>query len=274
LNADGSIVLAWDWPSSDIYGLDAEDGDTLWGPISGASSSSDAYATLDKNGNFIMPSSGGFKSINPQTGVVNWTTSIGSPSYCTPAVGPDGTIYGHVGYSPASLHAIDPATGGDKWSSFPSVGTCTQGVVVHPNGNIIVHGSAGLFCFHDDGASASLVWQQSYSAGWYCSPSVAPDGNIYLVDNGGVLRCINPDTGATIQSAAGYGTGYGDRPAIGDNGLIYLNSEGNFSCANPDCTLAWSFYGSFDSYWCAPAIGQDGTVYSARRNNGLCAWHD
>jgi len=88
------------------------------------------------------------------------------------------------------------------------------------------------------------------------------------------LRRIDPNDGGTILSTSGWGSGYGTCAAIGKDGLIYANTETFFRAFNADCTEKWSFYGSWNSYWSGPAIGQDGTVYSARRSNGLCAWHD
>jgi outer membrane protein assembly factor BamB len=118
------------------------------------------------------------------------------------------------------------------------------------------------------------MWSQSYPYAWYCSPAVADNGGIYIIDGTGTLRRIDATTGSTLSSSSGWGGGYGTRPAIGKDGLIYANTEASFSVFNPDCSLKWSFYGFYDSYWCAPAIGLDGTVYSTRRNNGFCAWHD
>ncbi len=274
LSEDGTVVLVWDWPGSYLYGLDAEDGSELWQLPGAASASSDAYPTLDLDGNFIMPSSSGFKSIDPETGTVNWTTSIGNPYYCTPAVGTDGTIYGHVGLWGARIHAIDPATGASIWVG-PAMGACHNSVVFNPvTETIICFGQGGLYCLEDNGSSYSLVWQQSYSYPWYSSTSVADNGDIYLFDYSGTLRRIDPNTGATLDSSSGWGNGYGSRPAIGLDGLIYSNSQGNFRCFNADCSQKWSYTGAFGSYWSGPAIGLDGTVYSVKRHEGLCAWQD
>jgi hypothetical protein len=278
ISADGSVVLVNDWPDSWMYGLDAEDGEILWQCELSGSSGSDSYATLDDNGNFIVAISvggTGIRSIDPQDGTVNWTASIGNPGYCTPAVGPDGTVYAYSNWLVnAELHAIDPDTGADNWSSYPTFGRCDNGVVVLNNGDILVHGQSGMRCYHDNGSYYSTVWNQSYSYAWYYSPAVDPDGYIVFIDGSDTLRRLNPTTGATMGSSSGWGP-YGNRIAIGDDGLIYTNSEVYFRCFNSDLTLRWSHYsGSFQWYWSAPALGQDGTVYSAARTLGLCAWHD
>jgi len=275
LSEDGSIALLWDWPSYDLYGVDAENGDTLWGPVAAASGSSDGYATLDQDGNFIVNSGSSVRSIDPDTGSINWTCPLASGGYCTPAVGTDGTIYAYGNWlSNAQLHAIDPSTGTEKWVTY-GMGRCDNGVVFNPvTEKIIVFSQGGLYCWQDNGSSCSLYWHVSMSYAWYCSPSVAPNGDIYLIDGGGTMRRIDPSNGSTLNSSPGYEGGYGNRIAIGDNGLIYVNNEAYFRCANSNCSLKWSYYGDYYSYWSAPAIGQDGTVYSARRTSGLCAWHD
>lgn len=277
LNRIGTIVLVWDWPTSNLYGLDAETGTTLWGPLTGAGPfSSDAYASLDNDGNFIFPSSSGIKSINPNTGAVNWTSSTGNPGYCDPAVGTDGTIYVYGSLTNAKICALDPATGVDKWGGTgPTIGQMHNGLVYNPVTNaIIVFSQSGLRSLKDNGTSCSTMWSVSIPYAWYCSPAVAPNGDIYLVDGNGTLRRIDPNNGSTLNSSSGYGSGYGSRPAIGKNGKIYVNTESYIRCFNSDCSLRWSFYGSWDSYWGAPAIGQNGQVFSARRTNGLCAWYD
>ena len=142
------------------------------------------------------------------------------------------------------------------------------------NESILVFTQSGLRCYQDDGTSASLLWSQSYAYPWYSSTAVAENGDVYVIDGGGTLRRLNMNTGATINSSAGYGGGYGTRPAIGADGVVYVNNEAYFRCANADCTVKWSFYGSIYSYWSGPAIDNNGVVYSARRDNGLCAWHD
>ena len=281
ISPDGSVVLVRDWPTNNSYGLDAENGDVLWDgpPIAGA----DSYATHDLEGNFIVAVEDvGVHSIDPSDGNVNWTASIGDSGHCTPAVGPDGTIYAYSDWlSNARIHALDPETGADNWSTFPAIGRCDNGITVHPDtGDIIVHGQNGMYCFIDNGSSWTIKWTQPYEYAWYTSAAVDPDGYIIMFDGGYNIRRLDPDTGSTVGSTGGYND-YGTRPAIGDDGLIYVNSNngvyGSFCCFNADLSLRWMHNGTgpgTNVYWSAPAIGQDGTVYSVRRHLGLCAWHD
>jgi hypothetical protein len=274
LSADATIVVVNESSHSLIAGLDAGTGDVKW-QMSG-SIAADAYTTNDNDGNIIIPvSSVGYISLKPQTGAVNWTASIGDPFYCAAAVGPDGTIYGQEnGITNARIHALNPATGADKWSSFPAIGRSTNTLTVTSDGKIIAFGENGLYCFTDNGTAASQLWFQSYPMIWYGSVAVAPNGDIYLFDINGTLRRLNPDTGATINSSTGWGDGYGSRPAIGNDGLIYVNNWYNFRCFNPDCTQKWTYSGPFGGYFAAPAIGLNGWVYAPKRQLGLYAWHD
>ncbi|HDS30245.1 MAG TPA: hypothetical protein ENN67_04290, partial [Firmicutes bacterium] len=276
ITEDGSVVLVEDWPSSWLYGLDAEDGEILWQCELYGTMRAGSYATIDNNGNFIVSISGvGIRSINPQNGKVNWTSNISDPGYCTPAIGLDGTIYAYGNWlTNATLHALDPDTGADNWSSFPSFGRCDNGVTVLPNGNILVHGQSGMRMYKDNGSSYSMVWAQSYTYAWFYSPGVDQNGYPVFIDGGGTLRRLDPDTGATINSSSTYES-YGNRIAVGDDGLLYTNSGMYFRCFNSNLTPRWSYLHSANtSYWSAPAIGQNGTVYSAKRSVGLAAWHD
>jgi outer membrane protein assembly factor BamB len=200
-------------------------------------------------------------------------------------VGDNGIIYAtsgsqNVGY----IVAIDPADGTTIWES-ESIGQARMnGVTVHPNGNIIIHGTDGLFCFRDNGTSCSVLWQQNYPCPFFASAGVNPDEDIIIMDYDGVLRKLNPATGETIQSTTGWGDGVSFRPAIGADGMIYARTrlydenEAYMTCWNADCTLKWQYYSGKwfmgDGMMAAPSIGQDGTLYSSYRTLGLCAWKD
>ncbi|MCD6217359.1 PQQ-like beta-propeller repeat protein [bacterium] len=274
LSADGSIVFCCQSSNGTMYGLDAATGDEIWSTP--GSIMCDSYLTLDLEGNFIVPSSDGIRSMNPQTGAINWTAPIGNAYYCTPAVGADGTIYAYSYFTNCPLHAFNPATGADNWTEFPNIGECHNGITVHPTlGYIVIHtriSGGTLLCFEDNGASSTEVWRQSYGYPWYCSTAVGANGDIYLLDYSGTLRRINPIDGVTIDSTSGWGDGYGARPAIGEDGLIYIGDRRNFRVFNPDCTQVSSHYDGA-GYFKGPAIGNDGWVY-ALSTSGIHAWHD
>ncbi len=277
LSEDGSIVFCAQNNNGTMYGLDADDGSEIWNTP--GSINCMAYLTLDLDGNFIVPASDGVRSMDPQTGAINWTASIGNCYNCAPAVGEDGTIYAYNDFSGCQLHALDSATGAEKWSSNPNISSCHNGVTVHPDtGYIIVHCRTGgtddtgvLRCYQDNGSSCTQVWTQDYNYSWYTSTAVGPNGDIYLVDSTHTLRRIDPTDGTTIDSVSGVGD-YATHPAIGADGLVYISAENYFRVFNPDCTEVWSWNGG-SSYLKGPAIGQDGWVY-ALNTDGIHAWHD
>ena len=281
ISADGQIVICDESNYNTIYGLHASDGSEAW-HLTGTIRV-DTYATLDPQGNFIVPIQGvGYESISP-AGSVNWVSPVGDPWYCTPAVGPDGTVYGMEGFSEV-LHAMDQATGLEHWQT-PSLGSVRpeMGVTVHPNGTILAYGKSALYCFIDQGTSALEKWHQPYNRPYYGSVGVGPSGDIYTIDYDGTFRRMDPETGLTTASTTGWSHGYAARPAFSKDGLIYLsiqNYDANtayFSCFNPDCTLRWQFYGGqwwTDGLFCAGAIGQDGTVYSSYRKLGVVGFRD
>lgn len=272
LSEDGSVVFCAQSSNGTLYGLNASDGTELWS--TSGSIKCDAYPTLDLDGNFIVPASDGIRSMDPQTGAINWTAPIGNTYYCTPAVGSDGTIYAYSSISNCPLHALDPTTGADNWSSFPNIGECHNGITIHPDsGNIIIHTRDELRCYQDNGSSGTQLWQQIYPYSWYSSTAVGANGDIYLLDYSGTLRRIDSTDGTTIDSSSGWGNGYGVRPAIGADGLIYIGDHYYLRVFNPDCTLASSSGYCNVSYLKGPAIGQDGTVYAFNKY-GVYAWRD
>jgi len=271
LSADGSVVFCAQSNNGTLYGLDASDGSEIWNTP--GSIKCDANLTLDLDGNFIVPASDGIRSMDPQTGAINWTAPIGNAYYCTPAVGADGTIYAYSSFYNCPLHALDPSTGADNWSSFPNIGSCHNGITVHPDsGNIIIHTRDELRCYQDNGSSGTQLWNQTYPYPWYGSTAVGANGDIYLIDYSGTLRRINPSTGVTIDSYSAGGNGYGARPAIGEDGLVYIGFKGSIQVFNPDCSFA-SSYSCGLGYVKGPAIGQDGTLYAFNKD-GVYAWRD
>ena len=280
VSEDGSIVLVCEvysplGPDSGIIaGLDAEDGSVVWQHSDGSRILVDSYATLDLNGNFIVALDGvGYRSINPTTGVINWTTPA-NPGYCTPAVGTNGRIYGKDG---SSLQAYDPIDGTTIWYEYPNIGSSNFGITVNDAGEIIAAGSDGFFCFLDTGFGGAAKWSMPYSYCPYGSAAVAPNGDIYFMDdsvaNGGLLIRLDSATGAILNSSGPWGHA-GTRPAIGDSGLVYVNTRQHIRVFNPDCTLLWEYYGGSHNHFAAPALAEDGTLYSAKKELGLFAWKD
>ncbi len=276
LSEDGSIVFCAQSNNGTLYGLDASDGTEIWN--TSGSIKCDANLTLDLDGNFIVPASDGIRSMDPQTGAINWTASIGNTYYCTPAVGPDGTIYAYSSISNCPLYALDPATGTNNWSSTINIGECHNGITVHPtSGNIIIHcrvsGTGYLRCFQDNGTSGTQLWQQEYPYTWYSSTAVGANGDIYLIDYSGTVRRLDPSDGLTIDSYSAGGNGYAAHPVIGEDGLVYIGFQGYLMVFNPDCSLASSSSNYNNAYIKGPAIGQDGTIYGFNYT-GVRAWRD
>ncbi len=280
ISPDGFILLVCEvhspssgGPTGFLAGLDVEDGSVVWQHPVGDYILVDSYATHDLDGNFIVATNHGYQSIDPVTGAINWTNSS-SPGYCTPAVGPNGRIYGMDGQY---LQAYDPANGNALWYEYPAPGNTNFGVTVLDNGKILAAGANGVFLYTDTGSGASADWEQPYSYCPYGSAAVGPDGSIYMMDNavpnGGYLLRLDPLSGNTLNSSGTWGHA-GTRPVVGEDGIVYVNSRESIRAFDEQCNLLWSYTPGSDNHFCAPAIAEDGTLYSSKRELGLCAWHD
>ncbi len=287
LSEDGTVAICSESGYNKIYGLDTDDGSMLWS-IDGVFKA-DTYPTVDLAGNFIIPNDKTgierYQSVNPYTGAINWTSTVDTGYYDVPAVGDNGRIYATSGtQNDGNIAAIDPSDGSLIWKTGSIGQARMNGVTVHPNGTIIIHGTDGLFCFEDNGDDYTQLWVQPYNCPFFTSVGVGPEGHIYILDYDGILRKLNPLTGATIQSTSGWGAANSFRPAIGADGLIYARTymydenEAYMTCWNADCTLRWQYYAGQwfmgDGHMASPAIGQDGALYSSYRTLGLCRWKD
>lgn len=152
LGSDGTLYMGT--RGGFLYALDPHTGSTNWAyPVSGEVLSSPALATdgtiyfgantnqviaLDSGGHFrwqfstvaflssFTPALGAdgtvyigdigaeLYAISPD-GQKRWSRRLGYNIYCSPIVGPDETIYIHANEEKSLIHALDPATGTNKW---------------------------------------------------------------------------------------------------------------------------------------------------------------
>ena len=201
----------------------------------------------------------------PNDGAQKWSTATSTvPVVSGPAVAADGTIY----YGSASLFAVDPATGTNKWV-FKTNDVVNSSPAVGPDGTIYFGcEDKNVYAVKPDG---TLKWSFLAGGSVSSSPALSSDGStIYIGCNDNHLYALNATDGTKKWL---YGTGGAVRsiPAVATDGTIYVGSLDNKLYAiKPDGTLKWTFI-TGDEVESSPAIATDGTIYVGSKDKNLYA---
>ena len=181
IDADGTIYVGSD--DSKLYALNP-DGTKKWSFLTGGQVESSA--AIGGDGTIYFGSNdGNLYALNPE-GTEIWNFPIGpsgGEETCTPAIGPDGTIY-MIG---TALFAVNP-NGSDKWTfqtnSFSSPAVASEGTVYVGNGQ------GTLIAVNPDG---SQKWQLSLGSTFesiLSTPAIGSDGTIYVGSADGTLHAV------------------------------------------------------------------------------------
>ncbi len=164
-----------------------------------------------------------------------WTYSIGT-FYdghlidCSPAIGPDGTIYFGADQYGAAGHSYDP-----------------------------IHIDTSFYALNPDG---SFKWLYVVGDGVESSPGIGPDGTIYFGSYDSCFYALRDDGSHPTLKWKYKTNGVVDAsPAIGGDGTIYIGSRDSTLYAfNPDGTILWTYKadGDIES---SVAIKGDGVIY-------------
>ncbi len=191
--------------------------------------------------------SGASSDDGPVNGTVRWRRRFEGPVTPGPVLARDGTIY--VASNAGVLHALDPATGADRWT-----------VDAGTNGN-------REWAYRPDG---SLRWTFPRII-TYSSPSVTSDGMAYVADHSGRVHVLRVSDGT--EAAA-----YQDEPppqiwsavAVDRGHRIYFGTQDGqlLGVAPNGSVLDVALGGPVDSY---PALTADGTVVIGDRSGEVVA---
>ncbi len=197
-----------------------------------------------------------------------WQYTTQDAVTCSPAVGPDGTVY--VGSNDNSIYALTPQ-GAKKWSYAAGGLFDTSAAAVAADGTVYAGNSDGnLYAFNPDG---SLKWTftvptPAASSGLGnsvdASPAVGADGTVYMHADDGNLYAISP-AGAK-QWTASVPSGSYAAPTLAPDGTIYIGTDaGQFYAFNPNGTAKWTFAAPVagEGIYTAAAIDASGNLYIA-----------
>ena len=173
-----------------------------------------------------------------------WQAATLDSVTCSPAVGPDGTVY--IGSNDNSLYAIGPG-GIVKWSHAGQAIFDTSSAAIGPDGTIYAGNYDGnLYAFNADG---SVKWTYSVpgAAGsgtsgnsFTSSPALASDGTVYAHASDGNLYAVTA-AGSLKWTSPVPGESYA-APTIAPDGTVYIGTDaGTFYAVNPDGSQKWAF---------------------------------
>ncbi|HEY3756553.1 MAG TPA: PQQ-binding-like beta-propeller repeat protein [Opitutaceae bacterium] len=197
-----------------------------------------------------------------------WAAQATDSLRCSPAVGPDGTIY--IGCDDNNLYAIRP-DGSTAWKYAAQLSFDAVAPAVAPDGTIYAGAEDGvLYALNPNG---SLKWQytvpNAYAGGGantiVSSPAVAADGTIYFKDSTSTFYALNSDGSLKWEDTVN-GASYAS-PTIGPDGTIYIGSDdanngGTLYAFNADGTTRWTFNAG-SPIFTAASLDASGNAYIA-----------
>jgi outer membrane protein assembly factor BamB len=221
--------------------------------------------------------SGSALTAGPTTGHVRWHRTLEGDVTPGPVVGADGTIY--AASNAGILHAIDPATGKDRWTydahtSNPS-GDLSVSPLVLPDGTILYPTpTAQLVALSPAGKQ---LWTQKLPDS-PTSPASADGSRVYVGDNSGGVSAIDVKPGGAHSLVWTVQTGAASFASVVTNGAgrVYTTS-GTALVAIDDhgtgATIAWRTDPHDDNTEVSPGLAADGTVLLGTNGTHEWAYH-
>ncbi len=167
-------------------------------------------------------------SIAPTSLSKRWTLDLGSSSYSSPAIAPDGTIRTGVGNDLVAVRD-DGAQGVEMWR-FPTEDLIEVSPAVGPT-NVAIIGSNDPFEYAVN-ADGTLRWKYRKNAQTYASPAATPAGDAIFGDHNGRLHTINIESGKETNTSFGEqkpsrsrSVGIWTSPAIDRDGNAYVGTR-------------------------------------------------
>jgi outer membrane protein assembly factor BamB/subtilisin family serine protease len=197
-----------------------------------------------------------------------WQAKTGDAVTCSPAAGPNGTVY--VGSDDNSLYALGPG-GAVQWSSPGKDSFDTSSAAIGPDGSIYAGNLDGsVYAFSADGTAKwtysipGALGSSTSGNSVTSSPALGADGTVYVHASDGNLYAITSG-GSLKWTAAVAGISYA-APTIAPDGTIYVGTDGGtFYALNPDGSQKWAFTTpvSGESIYTAAPIDAAGNIYFA-----------
>lgn len=273
LIADGMVFVATANPDGSygnrLYGLNAQTGATIWGPIAIPGTYFGSGLTYDNGRIFILMFDGAIRAFNASDGAALWSTQL--PGYWY-AASPN--AYGGIVFVTGNggLSALDEASGAILWTT-QSAGTTGWGSpAISSEGAFTQDGycRAGAY----DPVIGAALWEtrSPCNGPWDYAPVIK--NGIFFGRTGSSLNLFDATTGSfSVQIGSGFA------PAVTESAVIALNAGTLSSTRLSDFVQTWTFTGDGNSVT-APVVvnntvfigSSSGKVYGLDVLTGSQVW--
>lgn len=222
------------------------------------------------------------KATGPTTAAIKWKRDLGASVIAGPVIGADGSII--VTPSNGIVHALDPATGRDRWTlaiSQAGGSDLSSSPAVLAGGLILVPGARGdLVAISERGTK---LWSQHIGGGQVLSPAIAGAGRVDVIDMDGTVLALKPDaSGAHPQwRLALKGMSFGSPAVAPDGDILTTTGKSLVAIRDNDSSgnVAWTFAAKADVE-VSPAVtaagiailGTNGDAEYGVKSDGTLAW--
>jgi outer membrane protein assembly factor BamB len=145
---------------------------------------------------YVCSDDGNLYAVKPG-GTLKWAfaTGGGAYSFCSPVLGPDGTVYVGSSYSSGKFHAVNP-DGTQKWA-FKTDSAVKSSPALGADGTVYIASSVSLYAVRPDGTQKWAFWTNNAANS---SPALSPDGTIYIGTSVNTLNAVYSDSPGLVNS--------------------------------------------------------------------------
>lgn len=221
--------------------------------------------------------SGAATTAGPAEGRIRWRRQLSGEVAPGPVIGIDGTIY--ASSNNGVLHAIDPATGADRWTydahASEAGADLSISPLVLPSGDILFPSPANSLVALSP--AGRVLWTQPLP-GRPTSPATVDGHRVYVGDESGDVSAIDVGTGPAHDLMWTVSTGSPSYASVVTNGrgALYTTS-GTALVAIADhgamAAIAWRADPHDGNTEVSPGLAPDGTVLLGTNGSREWAYH-
>ena len=212
-----SGTVLWPGPRDTLFAISPE-GKKLWSHTFGAAvlspvlAGSRVYVVLADATVWAI-------SVAGATPVLRWSLQVGSTSFGSPVVDPDGNVITTADDTVVAI-ADHGSTGSVRWRRTLNAEVEVSASVDRSGSVYVESNHATVYAYSPTG---KLRWKQHIGQESYSSSSVSPSGLLYFGDNGGALHIVHASTGSAVATD-GADKGIWSAQVIDARGDVYFAS--------------------------------------------------